>query len=166
MRARCNAHVLLVLGGLVSGPVVGCAPGGAAAPRAPAPVDSIPVGYGVQHPSDVTGAVGSITEPEIRQQNAMRVEELLMGRIPGVSVYRTGGGELAVRVRGGGPDGSGDPLYVLDGMPLMARTLTRALGSISTGDIERIDVLKDAAAGVYGVRAVHGVVLITTKLRR
>ena len=163
MRARYDARVALVLATLLVGPAMGCASAGGGPPVRPAAADSVAVGYGSQHPSEVTGAVGTITERQIGQQNAVRVEELLIGRIPGVSVYRTGSGELAVRIRGGGVNGDGEPLYVVDGQPLMARTLSSALTGLAPSDVARIDVLKDASAGIYGVRGVNGVVLITTK---
>jgi TonB-dependent SusC/RagA subfamily outer membrane receptor len=62
--------------------------------------------------------------------------------------------------------GNGEPLYVVDGMPLLARSLSGALDGISPRDIARIDVLKDASAGIYGSRGMNGVILITTRRAR
>jgi TonB-dependent SusC/RagA subfamily outer membrane receptor len=117
--------------------------------------------------SDVTGAVASLSEEELDGMRVTRVEELLMGRIPGVQVIRTGGGEFSVRVRGAksfGFGGTEEPLYVIDGMPLVNSGLRAALMGIAPQDIARIDVLKDAGAtAAYGSKGANGVILITTR---
>ncbi len=95
-----------------------------------------------------------------------RVEELIQGRIPGVHVVRLPNGDFSVRVRGAKTFGQGsdEPLYVVDGMPLMTTGLRNALMGIAPQDIARIDVLKDAGAtAVYGSKGANGVILITTK---
>ena len=95
-------------------------------------------------------------------QAAGRVEELFVGRFPGVRVYQTAQG-LAVRVRGETSiTGSNAPLYIVDGFPFEAGP--GGLVSLNPSDIASIEVLKDASSlSFYGVRGANGVVLITTK---
>jgi TonB-dependent starch-binding outer membrane protein SusC len=136
---------------------------------APPARDSVTVGYGRQARTEVTGSVASISEEELDGMRVSRVEELLVGRVPGVQVIRLANGDLSVRVRGAKTFGQGseEPLYVVDGMPLMASGLRTALIGIAPQDIARIDVLKDAGAtAVYGSKGANGVILITTKRKR
>jgi TonB-dependent SusC/RagA subfamily outer membrane receptor len=136
---------------------------------APPPRDSVSVGYGRQARTEITGAVGSISEEELDGMRVSRVEELLLGRVPGVHVIHLANGDFSVRVRGAKTFGQGseEPLYVVDGMPLMATGLRTALIGIAPQDIARIDVLKDAGAtAVYGSKGANGVILITTKRKR
>lgn len=135
----------------------------------PAPTngsDSVSVGYGDQARRDITSSVGTVSEEEIDRQRASRVEELLE-RIPGVQVRRTDTGSFSVRIRGSGPfRGDAEPLYVVDGLPLMDGGLASAIAGLAPQDIARIDVLKDAgAAAIYGSKGANGVVVITTKRR-
>ncbi len=119
------------------------------------------VGYGVQKKSVVTGAISSVSAEEIKKSSILRVEQALQGRTAGVQVTSASGqpGDgLTVRIRGAGTTGSADPLYVVDGLPV------GGIDYLNPGDIESIEVLKDAAsAAIYGARAANGVVLITTK---
>ncbi|MBW6459359.1 MAG: TonB-dependent receptor [Bacteroidales bacterium] len=119
------------------------------------------IGYGTQQKKVVTGAISSVSEEEITRTPILRAEQAMQGRTAGVQVTNLSGqpGEApTVRIRGTGTTGDSDPLYIVDGM---------AVGGIeylNPGDIESIDVLKDAAsAAIYGARAANGVVLITTK---
>jgi TonB-dependent starch-binding outer membrane protein SusC len=131
--------------------------------------DSVSVGYGRQARADVTGAISTLSEDELEGMRVARVEELLQGRIPGVHVIRMPNGDFSVRIRGVKTFGRGsdEPLYVVDGMPLLATGLRNALTGIAPQDIARIDVLKDAGAtAVYGSKGANGVILITTKRRR
>lgn len=143
--------------------------GGCAANRSPDPTppkgDAVTVGYGTQPRAQLTGAVASISREGIGTTRPVRVEELLRGRMAGVQVIRLANGEVSIRVRGSAAlSGGGEPLYVVDGMPIQAVSLGRALEGIDPSDIARIDILKDAgSAAVYGSRAANGVVLITTK---
>ena len=84
------------------------------------------------------------------------------------------GNAISVRVRGlSSISASNDPLYVVDGVPMIAGDLSQldvggqgvaAISSVSLDDVESVDVLKDAAAtAIYGSRGSNGVVLITTK---
>ena len=119
------------------------------------------VGYGVQKKKVVTGAIASIDAEEINSTSNLRVEQAMQGRTAGVQITQLSGqpGETpTVRIRGAGTTGTADPLYIVDGMAV------GGIDYLNPGDIESIDVLKDAAsAAIYGARAANGVVLITTK---
>lgn len=157
----------LVYGGVAALLAAGCG----ANPRAeempglePDP-DAVQMGYGTQAARNVTGAVGSVSHRQLRNVRVTRVEEMMQGRLPGVVVTRTGGGGYAVRIRGGsGFSNDGEPLFVLDGVPINSMRPGHALDGINPADVERIDVLKDAgSAAIYGTRAANGVILITTR---
>ncbi|MGL1889260.1 MAG: TonB-dependent receptor [Reichenbachiella sp.] len=119
------------------------------------------IGYGTQKKKVVTGAISSVSSKEISSTPILRVEQALQGRTAGVQVTNLSGqpGEApTVRIRGTGTTGDSDPIYVVDGM------VVGGIDYLNPGDIESIDVLKDAAsAAIYGARAANGVVLITTK---
>lgn len=120
------------------------------------------VGYGTQKAGNVTGAVTGITAKEIEERPVNRIENALVGQMPGVYVQTpTGepGADLQIRVRGAASiNASNDPLYVVDGVPV------DNLRGINPTDVANIEVLKDAAsAAIYGSRGSNGVVLVTTK---
>jgi TonB-dependent starch-binding outer membrane protein SusC len=119
------------------------------------------VGYGSQKKKVVTGAIATVSEKEIASTPVLRVEQALQGRTPGVQVTNQSGQpgeEPTVRIRGIGTTGNARPLYIVDGLPV------GGIDYLNPGDIESIDVLKDAAsAAIYGARAANGVVLITTR---
>ena len=96
-----------------------------------------------------------------------RVEELLMGRVAGLEVMRDASGDYRLRIRGQRSLLGGDePLVLVDGMPIGAGGLSRALTGVSPSDVARIEVLKDAGAtAFYGLRGANGVILITTRRR-
>ncbi len=121
----------------------------------------IVVGYSRQKKKVITGAVASIDDEAINATPILRVEQALQGRMAGIQVTSQSGqpgDEPTVRIRGIGTTGEAKPLYLVDGM---------AVGSIdylNPGDIQSIEVLKDAAsAAIYGARGANGVILITTK---
>ena len=129
-------------------------------PRAtPAPGEAPPrdglVGAGEGH---------SVSEADLRRTRVARAEELLEGRFPGVQLVRVAGGGFTVRIRGLSTFyGSGEPLFVVDGMPIQRRPGDALLG-INPNDIVRIQVLKDiASTAAYGMRGANGVILITTR---
>ena len=92
------------------------------------------------------------------------IEMVLMGRVSGVWITRTADGGIAVRIRGATSiQGSNEPLYIIDGIPIEAGPNGSLVG-INPYDIASIAVLKDAASvSMYGVRGSNGVILITTK---
>lgn len=119
------------------------------------------IGYGSQKKKVVTGAISSVKAEEISSTPVLRVEQAMQGRTAGVQVTNLSGqpGEApTIRIRGAGTTGNASPLYIIDGIAL------GGIDYLNPGDIESIEVLKDAAsAAIYGARAANGVVLITTK---
>ncbi|MFN8347520.1 MAG: TonB-dependent receptor [Spirosomataceae bacterium] len=121
------------------------------------------VGYGNQVKKEVTGAVQTISNKEIKDIPVSQVTQKLQGQLAGVQINQTTGkpGQgMSVRIRGQLSVSAGsDPLYVVDGFPI-----TGSIGAINPDEIEDISVLKDASStSLYGSRAANGVVLITTK---
>ena len=119
------------------------------------------IGYGTQKKKVVTGAIASVKSEEITSTPVLRIEQALQGRTAGVQVTNLSGqpGEApTIRIRGAGTTGNASPLYIVDGVAM------GGIDFLNPGDIESIEVLKDAAsAAIYGARAANGVVLITTK---
>lgn len=123
--------------------------------------ETVVIGYGVQKKSVVTAAISSITSDDLKATAQTRVDNVLQGMTSGVTVIQSSGAPDAgtqVRIRGIGTINNSEPLYIVDGMT------AGSIDYLNPNDIERIEVLKDAASGaVYGARAANGVVLITTK---
>ncbi|GBU07409.1 SusC/RagA family TonB-linked outer membrane protein [Bacteroidales bacterium] len=119
------------------------------------------VGYTTQRKADLTGAVSSVKLDNLNDLAVSGISSALQGRMSGVTVLQSSGAPgsgTTVRIRGLGTIGNNDPLYVIDGMP------ADNMNDLNPSDIERIDVLKDAAsAAIYGSRAANGVVIIQTK---
>lgn len=115
-------------------------------------------------PQDTVPNAGTVTADDVRRGSGQPLQEILEGRVAGVSVFRTSDGSLAVRIRGVTSFyGNNEPLYVLDGIPIQAGP-GGTLRGISPYDIESIEVLKNPAdTALYGVRGANGVILITTK---
>lgn len=121
------------------------------------------VGYGTQKKRDVTGAISSINSKNIEERQPVNLFDALQGQAAGVLVVNDGGGapgaEGSIQIRGASTlNGGNGPLYLVDGV------ITPNASSINPMDIERVEVLKDAAsAAIYGARAANGVIIITTK---
>ena len=109
----------------------------------------------------------AVTSEDIDRNPNVSLEELMATKFPGVAVSRTANGALSIRIRGSNSFmSSGEPLFVLDGIPLQPNP-DGSLTGIVPQDIQSIEVLKDApATSMYGVRGANGVVLITTKRPR
>ena len=139
------------------------------------------VGYGTLRKSDVTGAVTSVKIDKNEAAQVASFDKLLQGHAAGVQVT-TGtaapGGAVSVKIRGTSSfNGTGEPLYVVDGIILnpssqdvknplgsTGQEAQNALASISPQDIASMEILKDASAtAIYGSMGANGVVLITTK---
>jgi TonB-dependent SusC/RagA subfamily outer membrane receptor len=105
------------------------------------------------------------SDSEWSTDGVTRVEELFVGRFPGVQVLQTPNG-ISVRIRGTTTvNGSAEPLYVVDGFPVVAGP--EGLIDLNPRDIATIEVLKDAGSiAEYGMRGANGVVRITTKRAR
>lgn len=128
------------------------------------------IGYGSVKKKDATGAVTKIDSKEFNQGAVVTAENLLNGRVAGLTVNTPGGPGTSstIRIRGGSSlFASNDPLIVIDGLPIdnSANTgSTSILASLNPSDIESFTVLKDASAtAIYGSRASNGVIIITTK---
>ena len=135
------------------------------------------IGYGTVKKRDLTGAVASVNAAKISAVPTSTASEALQGRIPGVVVSNANwspGSTPNVMIRGKRSiTASNDPLYVIDGVPVMtgdaseftySQSGNSLLSTINSNDIESMTVIKDAAAAsLYGSRAANGVVLITTK---
>ena len=123
----------------------------------------IVVGYGTLRRSDVTGAVSRISDKDISSRPVTNAVQAMQGKLAGVDITSsTRPGTLGeVRIRGNRSIGaSNDPLYVVDGIPLVSGTMA----DINPSDVESIEVLKDASAtAIYGSRAANGVILVSTK---
>jgi TonB-dependent SusC/RagA subfamily outer membrane receptor len=104
-------------------------------------------------------------EREHDNQSFARIEELIEGRAPGVRVIRHQDGSFRLQIRGvSSPAGRNDPLIVVDGTPARELHAGSALASLNPADVERIEVLKDAAStAFYGMRGANGVIVITTR---
>lgn len=120
------------------------------------------VGYGTVRRGDLTGAVSTVGEKDIRATPIVALDRAMQGRVAGVNVTTNSarpGGATTVRIRGTGSVNAGnEPLYVIDGFP------TGDLNSININDIESMEVLKDASAtAIYGSRGSNGVIMVTTR---
>lgn len=122
------------------------------------------VGYGTVKKSDVTGAIISVGEKELKSRPVNNALEAIQGKAAGVDITSNERpGEIGqVRIRGSRSlTASNDPLYVVDGIPVMS---TSGIETLNAQDIESVDILKDASAtAIYGSRGANGVVLVTTK---
>lgn len=128
------------------------------------------IGYGSTTKKDATGSVESITSDEFTKGNIVTADNLISGRVSGVTVNTSGapGSGTQIRIRGGSSiNGSNDPLIIIDGLPISNDGVTGSRGvlaSINPNDIDSFSVLKDASAtAIYGSRASNGVIIIVTK---
>lgn len=127
--------------------------------------DVVVVGYGTQKITKVSGAISTVKSGDIEKLVPARAEEAIQGRAAGVNVIQGGspGSRPTVLIRGIPSFTGTDPVIIIDGVP---QTLTD-FNSINAGDIESINVLKDAAtSAIYGVKGGNGVIVVTTKSGR
>ena len=119
------------------------------------------IGYGTMKKSDLTGAVSSIGNKDIKDSPVSNLGQAIQGKISGVQIVDAGkpGDNVSIKIRGLGSINNCNPLVVIDGVPT-----DLGLSSLNMADVERLDVLKDASAtAIYGSRGANGVVMITTK---
>lgn len=119
------------------------------------------IGYGTMKKSDLTGAVSSIGNKDIKDSPVSNLGQAIQGKISGVQIVDAGkpGDNVSIKIRGLGSINNCDPLVVIDGVPT-----DLGLSSLNMADVERLDVLKDASAtAIYGSQGANGVVMITTK---
>ncbi|MDR2125537.1 MAG: SusC/RagA family TonB-linked outer membrane protein [Prevotellaceae bacterium] len=123
----------------------------------------IVIGYGTTTKKEVTGSVSSITSDDFKSGNITDPVQLLQGQIAGLNIIRPDGGDpngsFQIQLRGiTTMSGGASPLIVIDGV------VGGDLSSLSSSEIQTIDVLRDgSAAAIYGTRATNGVILVTTK---
>jgi TonB-linked SusC/RagA family outer membrane protein len=119
------------------------------------------VGYGAQRKSDLSGSVASIRGEDLTRVPAMNPMQALQGKVAGVQVTSESGAPgagVVVRIRGVGTFNNASPIYVVDGVIL------DDINFLSAGDIQSMEVLKDASAtAIYGNRGANGVIIITTR---
>jgi TonB-linked SusC/RagA family outer membrane protein len=133
--------------------------------------------YGNENKKMLSSAISSIKTDRITDFVTPAIIESLKGKITGIAVNKnsgTPGGAMTVRIRGISSITAGaDPLYIIDGIPLIAQDLSliifsgqgvNTISDINPADIESVSILKDASAtAIYGARGSNGVFLITTK---
>lgn len=121
------------------------------------------VGYGVMKKSDLTGTTSQIKPAALTSNVTGNAIEALQGKAAGVAVFNDNspGSAPSMRIRGSGSiSASNEPLYVVDGFPLMDGDIS----DINPADIESMEILKDASStAIYGSRGANGVVMITTR---
>ncbi|MEO0040910.1 MAG: hypothetical protein RL329_358 [Bacteroidota bacterium] len=117
-------------------------------------------GYFTENKRQTTAAVSTVKARDLTAIPSGNVEQQLQGRVSGLTVISNGqpGTNSIIRVRGFGSFGGNEPLYVVDGVPVLSTDF------LAPDDIENTTVLKDAAAAsIYGARAAGGVIVYTTK---
>lgn len=133
--------------------------------------DVVVVAYGTRRKTDLTGSVTAIGAKDFQKGNINSAEQLLVGKVAGLSVTTGGGaagGGSRIRIRGGASlNASNEPLLVIDGVPVDGNGVAGSanlLNTINPNDIESMTILKDASAtALYGSRASNGVIIVTTK---
>jgi len=137
--------------------------------------EAVAVGYGTTLRKNLTTSIATVKADDISKSATSNVSQMLMGKAAGLRANISSpqpGGNVDISIRGGGT-----PIYIVDGIMMPSGSLEVGNGSIETpnsinraglaglnpGDIESIEVLKDASAAIYGINAANGVILITTK---
>ena len=142
------------------------------------------IGYGTSSIKETTGSVANIKVSDIQQVANTSVDQMLQGRVAGLNLGLSTaqpGARVSANIRADiSPRGSGEPLYVVDGVPIINNSPEPGLNSsdlgffggvdrsplstINPADIESVDVIKDASTtAIYGSAAANGVIFITTK---
>lgn len=150
------------------------------------------IGYGSQKRSDVNSSISTVKLKDIENLKQVSIDQMLQGKASGVSVTNNSGqpgGAVSIRIRGTTSiNGTNEPLYIIDGVPVSGDATGRAtsgrplsgndfssngnsgnnavspLSMINPNDIQSLDILKDASAtAIYGSRGANGVIIITTK---
>ena len=124
--------------------------------------ETVVIGYGVQKKSDLTGAVASVREDDLKNRSTSDAAAALQGKVAGVQIVTNSGAPgsgTGIQVRGvSSNSGNIGPLIIVDGLKVSS------IQYLDPSLIESMEVLKDAAsAAIYGAEAGNGVVLVTTK---
>lgn len=140
--------------------------------------ETIVVAYGTVKKSTFTGSASTVRASLINDIPQTSFENAMAGTVAGLQLSPTSGqvgSSVSIRIRGTGSlNASNDPLYVIDGVPVISGDVStldyssnNVMNTINPNDIASITVLKDAAASsLYGSRAANGIVVITTKSGR
>ncbi|MFZ9028387.1 MAG: SusC/RagA family TonB-linked outer membrane protein [Crocinitomicaceae bacterium] len=123
------------------------------------------VGYGEATSKELTGATSKVDGDDVEKMNLARMDQALQGQVSGVNISTNSGspgGSSNIRIRGLSTFGNNDPLILVDGVVYDVA----GLNALNPSDIKSINVLKDATAGIYGVRAANGVIIVETKKGR
>ncbi len=119
------------------------------------------IGYGVQEKKVSTGSISKVSSEDLDGIQVQSVTSALAGQVSGLVVSESSGqpgSGRSILIRGISTNGDNTPLYIVDGLQVSS------IDNINPGDVESVDVLKDAAScAIYGARAANGVVIITTK---
>jgi len=127
------------------------------------------IGYGTSKKSDLTTAIASISTSDLGASASTSIDNMLIGRAPGVDIVSSSGlpgSGTSIKIRGVSTMGNSEPLYVIDGVQFTnsGDAFDNPMNMLNPSDIERIEILKDAAASaIYGTRGANGVILVTTK---
>jgi TonB-linked SusC/RagA family outer membrane protein len=153
--------------------------------------DVVLIGYGTAKKRDVTGAVTQVSLTKVAEVPLTSVDQALTGRAGGVQINQSNGqagAGTSIRIRGGNSlNGTNEPLFVVDGFPIINDNAAYAAGGplgltnsgagnpgqgnpngalnwLNPADIASIEVLKDASStAIYGSRGANGVIIVTTK---
>lgn len=118
--------------------------------------DSVNVGYGYVKRKNLTNAVSKVSLEDEETSSYSNIGDYLMGRVPGLTVIKTGTSYKYI-IRGMSSISSQtDPLFVVDGVEVMD------ISYLNPRDVRSVEVIKDASASIYGTRGACGVILITT----
>ena len=120
------------------------------------------IGYGVAKKKQITGSISSVGPKEFNTGVVSSPDQLLAGKVAGLTVNRSGGDPTAastIQLRGPSSlTASSAPLYVIDGV------VGANIELVAPDDIVSMDVMKDASStAIYGSRAANGVIFVTTK---
>jgi hypothetical protein len=131
-------------------------------------VQKVSTGFDNSSPRDIIGAVSSVTAETLAGQPTTSIDQMLQGQAAGVQVTSSSGdpgGGVDIRIRGAGSISAGnDPLYIIDGIPIISTPFDPSnaasstarinpIADINPNDIERVDILKDAnASAIYGAK--------------
>lgn len=124
--------------------------------------ETVIVGYGKATSKELTGATSKVDGEAVEKMNLSRMDQALQGKVAGVAISTNSGspgGSSNIRIRGLSTFGDNDPLILVDGIVYDSQ----GLNALNPADIKSINVLKDATAGIYGVRAANGVIIVETK---
>lgn len=128
--------------------------------RAAAENELVDLGYGKVRRKDVTSSVSKVSVDEKTVTSYSDMGTYLMGRVPGLTVTKTGEGYRYSIRSSDTIYGNTEPLFVVDGVRV------DDISYLNPSDVDHVEVLKDAAsASIYGTQGGNGVILITTKTR-